>query len=59
MIQGLALRLIAGQSGTGGWGYKCPNLLTAESHALFKILNQISPPKKAAAGASSQSIVGR
>lgn len=46
MIQGLSLRLIAGQSGTGGWGYKCPNLEVAESHALFKILKDISAPKK-------------
>jgi hypothetical protein len=52
MIQGLSLRLIAGQSGTGGWGYKCPNLLTVESHALFNILKQISPPKKPAPGAA-------
>src|SRR5665213_117162 len=46
MIQGLALRLIAGQSGTGGWGYKCPNLESKYSHALLKILKDISAPKK-------------
>jgi hypothetical protein len=46
MIQGLSLRLIAGQSGTGGWGYKCPNLETRQSRALFKILKEASAPKK-------------
>jgi hypothetical protein len=46
MIQGLSLRLIAGQSGTGGWGYKCPNLETRQSRELFKILKEISAPKK-------------
>ena len=46
MIQGLSLRLIAGQSGTGGWGYKCPNLEVAESHGLFKILKDISASEK-------------
>ena len=51
MIQGLSLRLIAGQSGTGGWGYKCPNLENKQSHALLKILKDISPPKKAARAA--------
>jgi hypothetical protein len=49
MIRGLSLRLIAGQSGTGGWGYKCPNLETVESNDLLRILNLISPPKKATA----------
>src|SRR5262249_8785124 len=28
LIQRLALRLVAGQSPTGGWGYKCPTLDT-------------------------------
>ncbi len=48
MIQGLALRLIAGQSPTGGWGYKCKNLENKDSHDLFKLLHQINP--KPAAG---------
>ena len=42
MIQGLALRLVAGQSATGGWGYKCPNLTVSESYALFKLLHEIA-----------------
>ncbi len=46
MIQGLSLRLIAGQSGTGGWGYKCPNLTSHQSHTLLKILKEASAPKK-------------
>ena len=48
MIQGLALRLVAGQSQTGGWGYKCPNPSDKDSHDLFKLLHQFSP--KPAAG---------
>jgi hypothetical protein len=51
MIRGLSLRLIAGQSGTGGWGYKCPNLETRQSNDLFKVLKDISAPKKGKADA--------
>ncbi len=47
MIQGLALRLIAGQSPTGGWGYKCPNPSVKDTHDLLKLLHQLNP--KAAA----------
>ncbi len=47
MIQGLALRLIAGQSQTGGWGYKCVNLSNKDSHDLFKLLHQIQPKSAA------------
>ncbi len=54
MIQGLALRLIAGQSGTGGWGYKCPNLSSGDSHALQKLLNQLAAPKKTPAANGAQ-----
>src|ERR1019366_415828 len=51
MIQGLSLRLIAGQSVTGGWGYKCPNLEIRQNNALFKILKDASAPKKGAPAA--------
>lgn len=50
MIQGLALRLVAGQSLTGGWGYKCPNLTNAEHHALFKLLHDLAPKPPAPDG---------
>jgi hypothetical protein len=43
MIQGLALRLVAGQSPTGGWGYKCPITTNTETYALLKYLHQLYP----------------
>jgi len=38
LIEILALRLIAGQSPTGGWTYKCPMLLGAQHAQLLKAL---------------------
>ena len=50
MIQGLALRLVAGQSPTGGWGYKCPITSNTETHELFKLLHQLNPKPEKPAG---------
>jgi hypothetical protein len=44
LIQTLALRLIAGQSTTGGWSYKCPILKSWDSDRLLTILKKIKPP---------------
>ena len=43
LIQAMALRLVAGQSVTGGWGYKCPILSTPQNRELLLILRQINP----------------
>lgn len=43
VIQGLALRLIAGQSATGGWGYTCPTPAPAAIHELLGVLHKIAP----------------
>ena len=45
LIQMLALRLIAGQSTTGGWSYKCPLLNPVEQRQLLTVLQQLDPPK--------------
>jgi len=44
LIQRLALRLVAGQGPTGGWGYKCPLLDTDTHKQLLTILGQLEPP---------------
>jgi hypothetical protein len=44
IIREFALRLIAGQSATGGWGYKCPILSTGDSRDLLAVLRRLEPP---------------
>jgi hypothetical protein len=43
-IQALALRLIAGQTSTGGWSYKCPILYKKEHDQLLTILRNLNVP---------------
>lgn len=43
IIQSFALRLIAGQSMTGGWGYKCPLLPAQNQKELLAILRHLDP----------------
>jgi hypothetical protein len=43
LVQTLALRLIAGQSATGGWGYKCPVLTPAVQAELLAALRHLNP----------------
>jgi hypothetical protein len=43
-IQTLAARLIAGQTATGGWGYKVPKHTTVESAQLLAAIRRFSPP---------------
>ena len=42
-IQILAARLIAGQTATGGWGYKVPRYTNTESEKLSNALRKLSP----------------
>src|SRR5262249_4008299 len=41
LIQVFALRLIAGQTSTGGWSYKCPILPKSIHDQLFSVLKQL------------------
>jgi hypothetical protein len=43
LIQHLALRLVAGQSPTGGWGYRCPKLSGTARTELLVALRKIDP----------------
>ncbi|HVS35386.1 MAG TPA: prenyltransferase/squalene oxidase repeat-containing protein [Gemmataceae bacterium] len=43
LIHTLALRLVAGQTSTGGWGYKCPLLTGAQGKELSSLLHRIAP----------------
>jgi hypothetical protein len=47
LIQTLGARLIAGQTPTGGWGYKVPKTSAADAQALFTALRRINPPQPA------------
>jgi len=45
LIQIMAVRLMAGQTGTGGWSYKCP-ILTKQDHSdILKMLRKLTPPQ--------------
>jgi hypothetical protein len=46
LIRTLILRLLAGQTGWGGWGYSCPLLHEDQEEKLLKILREKKPPKK-------------
>ena len=43
LIRSMALRLVAGQSPTGGWGYKCPVLPPQERMNSSPYLHHIAP----------------
>jgi hypothetical protein len=43
VIETFALRLIAGQTPSGGWSYRCPPLHTAEQKQLLVVLRQLNP----------------
>jgi hypothetical protein len=44
LIQKLALRLIAGQTPTGGWSYKCHILSDQDHKQLLSVLQKLNPP---------------
>jgi hypothetical protein len=48
-IQTLALRLIAGQRVTGGWGYTCPVPGALDQAELLRVLQELYPPPQPAA----------
>ncbi len=43
LIQSLAIRLVAGQSSAGGWGYKCPVLNVSEEREVREFLKADRP----------------
>jgi hypothetical protein len=40
-IQSMALRLIAGQTTTGGWSYKCASLSPSDERELLRVLREL------------------
>ena len=54
IIQMLAARLIAGQTATGGWGYKTPKLTASEGSTLLHAIRRFSPPAAACAAEHSR-----
>jgi hypothetical protein len=44
-IQTLAARLVAGQTATGGWGYKLPKLSPTQQDQMFGSLRKMSAPQ--------------
>jgi hypothetical protein len=47
LIQTLATRLIAGQTVTGGWGYRCPRLTKKEKKEIIQALAKLDPSPNA------------
>jgi hypothetical protein len=45
LIQTLALRLIAGQTHTGGWSYNCPTLVEKDERDLMQLLQERRPAR--------------
>ncbi len=45
MIEMLAMRLIAGQTPTGGWTYKCPILERPDQKLLLSLLKKLAKPE--------------
>jgi hypothetical protein len=43
LIRSLALRLVAGQTAAGGWGYNCVALNSGDEEQLAKVLKEIRP----------------
>ncbi len=44
MIQGISLRILAGQLPTGAWKYECPKLTAQEMYQLFNFLHGMKTP---------------
>ena len=44
VLQGLGLRLLAGQNAAGGWTYQCPLLPPSDMAQLYKFLRSHRPP---------------
>src|SRR5262245_57184518 len=59
LIKALSARLIAGQKGTGGWGYKCPGpkeLTPALRNSLLATLQKLEPTRSATRTLSSATV---
>jgi hypothetical protein len=54
LIQTFALRLIAGQSATGGWGYKCPLFGEKSQMELLTALRHLDPAADDKPGLAAQ-----
>ncbi|MGH7168949.1 MAG: hypothetical protein ACRELG_01555, partial [Gemmataceae bacterium] len=54
IIQMFALRLVAGQSKSGGWGYKCPPLSGQDQIALLRTLRHLDPLPNGMPGIAGQ-----
>jgi hypothetical protein len=54
LIQTFALRLIAGQSATGGWGYRCPLFGNKSQMELLTALRHLDPAADDKAGMAGQ-----
>jgi len=44
IIQVLAMRLVAGQTVTGGWGYSCPKTSAQTHNDMLALLRMLEPP---------------
>ena len=44
LIQSMAARLIAGQTSSGGWSYRCPDLTPAQTREILLTLYNLNPP---------------
>ncbi len=45
LIQSLAVRLIVGQTATGGWGYKCPTVPRKTQRDILVALRKLNPER--------------
>jgi hypothetical protein len=52
LIRTFALRLVAGQNGSGGWSYQCPVLRGTDRDEFLDLLETLSPPPGTGAVAS-------
>lgn len=46
LIQAMAMRLVAGQTATGGWSYRCPILTPREHQDLYTLITKLNPPQQ-------------
>src|SRR5262249_59576163 len=58
LIQTFALRLVAGQAPTGGWGYKCPKLAPGKSNDLLTTLQKLNPKMPTVVGPGGDPLNG-
>jgi hypothetical protein len=62
LIETFALRLVAGQTSTGGWGYKCPRVGARTQQEILVLLRKLErqpPPDFMVAGPGRDPLPGR